>query len=91
MCRQAVVTRGPHHHCLRKPHSGHRRASDGTDVDAGWIQVYAPKYPYAEAAKAELARLTCEEVFAKQLEMYLGALAMTGSSSPATPVTKVAG
>lgn len=54
--------------------------SDPRSGTEGWIQVYAPKdparFPYAEAAKAELASVTYEEVFDKQLEMYLDALAL---------------
>ncbi|AMY24232.1 TetR/AcrR family transcriptional regulator [Rhodococcoides fascians] len=53
-------------------------ASDPREVEEGWVQVYAPKhpekFPYAEQAKAELARMNYEEVFAKQVEMYLDAL-----------------
>lgn len=44
----------------------------------GWVQVYTPadptQYPYAEAVKTELRIVDYEEVFAKQLEMYLDAL-----------------
>lgn len=45
----------------------------------GWIQAYAPtdpsQYPYAEALKGELRLVDYETVFAKQIEMYLDALA----------------
>lgn len=55
-------------------------APDADEVETGWIQVYAPKdptlFPHAEAAKAELALVNYEEVFAKQLGMYLDALDM---------------
>lgn len=55
-------------------------SKDSDDEKDGWVQVYAPKdptqFPYAEAAKAELALVNAEEVFAKQVEMYLDALAM---------------
>lgn len=58
---------------------GARLASAGSrEVADGWIQIYAPTdpslYPHAESAKAELALVNYEEVFAKQLEMYLVAL-----------------
>lgn len=58
---------------------GARIANGGSrEVADGWIQVYAPTdpslYPYAEAAKADLAFINYEEVFAVQLEMYLDAL-----------------
>ena len=53
-------------------------ASDPREVKDGWVQVSAPKhpenFPYAEQAKAELALMNYEEVFAKQVEMYLDAL-----------------
>jgi AcrR family transcriptional regulator len=60
---------------------GARLASAGPrEVADGWIQVYAPSdpslYPYAEAAKADLAFINYEEVFSVQLEMYLTALAL---------------
>lgn len=54
-------------------------APDPREVEKGWIQVYAPKdpaqFPYAEQAKVELALVDYDEVFAKQVEMYLDALA----------------
>lgn len=54
------------------------------EVEEGWVQVYAPKdpaqFPFAEAAKSELAMVNYEEVFAKQLEMYLDALAMLSAA-----------
>ena len=62
---------------------------DGKDIESGWIQVYAPKdptqFPHAEAAKAELALVNYEEVFAKQVDMYLDALAL--ESREAEPVS----
>ncbi|MEV4686187.1 TetR/AcrR family transcriptional regulator [Microbacterium sp. LWH3-1.2] len=64
-------------------HGARLSAPDAREVDEGWIQVYAPKdpsqFPHAEAVKAELASVTYEEVFAKQLEMYLDALAIMGA------------
>lgn len=55
-------------------------SSDAREDDTGWVQVYAPKdpsqFPYAEAAKSDLARVDADEVFAKQVEMYLAALAL---------------
>jgi AcrR family transcriptional regulator len=68
-------------------HAARLSASDGRAVDDSWMQVWTPRdpsqFPHAEAARAEMARLTYEEVFAKQLEMYLDALAMAGSVKPA--------
>ena len=64
---------------------------DGTGIEAGWIQVYAPKdptqFPHAEAAKAELALVNYEEVFAKQVDMYLDALAL--ESRETEPVSEI--
>ncbi|MDQ0728826.1 TetR/AcrR family transcriptional regulator [Microbacterium sp. W4I20] len=55
---------------------------DARQDETGWVQVYAPKdpsqFPYAEAAKADLAHVDADEVFAKQVEMYLDALALLG-------------
>ncbi len=64
---------------------GARLAAGATrEVADGWIQVYAPtdpsQYPHAEAAKAELALVNYREVFAKQLEMYLDALATVAAA-----------
>jgi AcrR family transcriptional regulator len=65
---------------------GARLASAGSrEVADGWVQVYAPTdpslYPHAEAAKAELALVNYEEVFANQLEMYLVALELAVAKS----------
>ncbi|WP_102194795.1 TetR/AcrR family transcriptional regulator C-terminal domain-containing protein [Microbacterium aurantiacum] len=58
-------------------------APDSGEAEEGWVQVYAPKnpaqFPYAEAAKSQLALVNAEEVFAKQVEMYLDALAIRES------------
>ena len=58
-------------------------APDSREAEEGWVQVYAPKnpaqFPYAEAAKSQLALVNAEEVFAKQVEMYLDALAIRES------------
>ncbi|CAL4860218.1 helix-turn-helix domain-containing protein [Microbacterium sp. MM2322] len=66
---------------------GARLANAGArEVAEGWIQIYAPadpsQFPYAEAAKADLALVNYEEVFAKQLEMYLAALDLVTRDSP---------
>jgi len=64
-------------------------AADAVESSEGWIQVYAPKdpsrYPHAEAVKAELTSVTYEEVFAKQMQMYLDALAMTSAGRSEAP------
>ena len=65
---------------------GARLSNAGSrEVADGWIQVYAPTdpslYPHAEAAKADLAFVNYEEVFAVQLEMYLTALGLAASKS----------
>lgn len=63
-------------------------------VSEGWVQVYTPadptQYPYAEAVKTELRIVDYEEVFAKQLEMYLDALEFViaqGGQAPAEDLT----
>ncbi|WP_083285783.1 TetR/AcrR family transcriptional regulator [Microbacterium sp. BH-3-3-3] len=67
---------------------GARLVADASrEVADGWIQVYAPtdpsQYPHAEAAKAELALVNYREVFEKQVEMYLDALAVIAAASRA--------
>ncbi|MGB4778858.1 TetR/AcrR family transcriptional regulator [Microbacterium sp.] len=56
----------------------------GRDQD-DWLQVYTPSdpsaYPYAEAVKTELRRVNYEEVFGKQLELFLAALALVATPS----------
>ena len=53
-------------------------SSERGSAGGEWIQVYTPadpdQYPYAESVKADLRLVDYEEVFAKQLEMYLDAL-----------------
>ncbi|MFS0734137.1 TetR/AcrR family transcriptional regulator [Microbacterium sp. 1P10UB] len=63
---------------------GARLARAGSrEVADGWIQVYTPTdpslYPHAEAAKADLALVSYDEVFAAQVEMYMTALEFTVS------------
>lgn len=69
-------------------HGARLSSPDRREVDEGWIQVYAPKdpasFPYAEAAKSELALVNYEEVFAMQLEIYLDALAIAGREAKST-------
>jgi len=59
-------------------HGARLSSAASREMTDGWIQVYAPadpsQYPYAQAAKTDLAMVDHEEVFAKQIEMYLAAL-----------------
>lgn len=63
---------------------GARLSADTREAKQGWVQVYAPKdpaqFPHAEAVKAELASVEDDEVFAKQVQIYLDALALAAAS-----------
>lgn len=54
--------------------------------DREWLQVYEPadpsQYPYATAAREDLKRLDYEEVFARQLEMFLEGVHAAAAADP---------
>jgi hypothetical protein len=61
-------------------------SSDGGSTQQGWIQVYSliepTRFPYAEAVKSELRLIDYEELFGRQVTMFLDALARATDPAP---------
>jgi hypothetical protein len=61
-------------------------SSDGGSTQQGWIQVYSliepTRFPYAEAVKSELRLIDYEELFGRQVTMFLDTLARATEPVP---------